>query len=212
MISRPLPPGAGAPPAQDATPGGRRSYALESMSQWLHSQERLQILDFGGINQHNLDYVTGLGHRLYSDDLLLSYECFFTAEERRTQQFDSARMEDFLDQTLDFPDQSADGALLWDTLQFLPGPLGQAVLDRVHRVLAPDSLVLALFHAESAGPEAIQQCCRILDERQLMVAPRGHRRPIVTFTPRGIEKFFRRFQALKFFLTRDNLQEIIARR
>lgn len=212
MSSRPLPPGAGAPPAQDATPGGRRSYALESMSQRLGSQERLQILDFGGINQHNLDYVTGMGHRLYSEDLLRAYDSFFTAEERRAQQFPEPRIEAFLDETLDFPDQSADGALLWDTLQFLPGPLGQAVLDRVHRVLAPDSLVLALFHAESVGTEAIQQCCRILDQRQLKVAPRGNRRPIVTFTARGIEKFFRRFQALKFFLTRDNLQEIIARR
>lgn len=212
MSSRPLPPGAGAPPAQDATPGGRRSYALESMSQWLGSQERLQILDFGGINQHNLDYVTGMGHRLYSEDLLRAYDSFFTAEERRAQQFPQPRIEAFLDETLDFPDQSADGALLWDTLQFLPSPLSQAVLDRVHRVLAPDSLVLALFHAESVGPEAIQQCCRILDQRRLQVAPRGNRRPIVTFTARGIEKFFRRFQALKFFLTRDNLQEIIARR
>lgn len=212
MSSRPLPPGAGAPPAQDATPGGRRSYALESMSQWLGSQERLQILDFGGINQHNLDYVTGLGHRLYSEDLLRAYDSFFTAEERRGQQFPQPRIEAFLDETLDFPDQSADGALLWDTLQFLPGPLGQAVLDRVHRVLAPDSLVLALFHAESVGTEAIQQCCRILDGGHLQVTQRGSRRPIVTFTARGIEKFFRRFQALKFFLTRDNLQEVIARR
>lgn len=212
MSSRPLPPGAGAPPAQDATPGGRRSYALESMSQWLGGQERLQILDLGGLNQQNLDYVTGMGHRLYAEDLLQAYDWFFSPEERQAQQFSEPRIEAFLDETLDFPDQSADGALLWDTLQFLPAPLGHAVLERIHRVLAPDSLVLALFHAESVGPTALQQNCRILDRRQILVAPRGAHRPIVTFNARSIEKFFRRFQALKFFLTRDNLQEVIARR
>ena len=212
MSSRPIPPGAGAPSAQDATPGGRRSYALESMSHWLTSQQHLQILDFGGLNQHNLDYVTGLGHRLYADNLLRAYDSFFTAEERQSQQFASNRLEVFLEDTLDFPDQSVDGALLWDTLQFLPLPLAQAVLDRIHRVLAPDALVLALFHAESVGPAAVQQNCRILDARHIQVAPRSAPRAITSFTPRSIEKFFRRFQALKFFLTRDNLQEIVARR
>ncbi len=185
---------------------------MESMSQWLGGQERLQIIDFGGINQHNLDYVTGLGHRLYAEDLLRAYDSFFSAEERHTQQLSEPRIEAFLDDTLDLPDQSADGALLWDTLQFLPAPLGQAMLDRVHRVLGPDSLVLAMFHAESVGPSARPQSCRILDSGRLQVAPRGERRPIVAFSARAIEKFFRRFQALKFFLTRDNLQEIIARR
>lgn len=212
MSSRPTPPGAGAPPAQNAAPAGRRSYALESFSQWLGSQERLQILDFGGLNQQNLDYITGLGHRLYAERLLDTYDSFFTAAERQAQQFSAHRVEEFLDATLEFPDQSVDGALLWDTLQFLPLSLSQAVLDRLHRVLAPDALLLALFHAESVGPEACQQSCRIMDARHVLIAPRGSRRPLVAFNARSIEKFFRRFQALKFFLTRDNLQEIVARR
>lgn len=212
MSSRPLPPGAGVRPAQDTPPGGMRSHAMESMSQWLASQERLQILDFGGIKQQNLDYVTGFGHRLYAEDLLQSFDSFFTEEERRSQQFSEQRIEAFLNETLDFPDQSADGALLWDSLQFLPAPLGAAVLDRLHRVLAPDALVLALFHTEHVGSSAVQQSVRILDRGYVQLAPRGPRRPIVSFNARSIEKFFRRFQALKFFLTRDNLQEIIARR
>jgi hypothetical protein len=185
---------------------------LESFGQWLSGQERLQIVDLGGLNQQNLDFVTGFGHRLYAENLLDSYDAFFTDAERQSQEFGAARMEQFLDATLDFPDQSVDGALLWDTLQFLPAALAQAMLDRLHRALAPDALLLALFHAESVGPSACQQICRIMDARHVMVGSRGARRTLVAFNARSIEKFFRRFQALKFFLTRDNLQEIVARR
>jgi hypothetical protein len=198
--------------ATDAPPGGRRSYALEGVSQWLTSQERLQIIDLGGINQQNVDYVTGMGHRLYADDLLRAYEAFFEPEEIRAPQLSAQRIEEFLDHCFDLPDQSADGALVWDTLQFLPPALAQAVLDRIHRILAPDSPMLALFHSESALPMAPPQQCRILDQRNIRLAPRGDKRPIVPFNPRAIERFFQRFRTLKFFLTRDNLQEVIARR
>lgn len=212
MSSRPVAPGPAGQLAQDTPPGGRRSYALESMSQWLGGQERLQIIDFGGINQQNVDYVTGMGHRLYSEDLLHSFDQFFGSLTFDAQEFPADRVEAFLEQTLDFPDQSADGALIWDSLQFLPAPLGRAVLDRVHRVLAPDALVLALFHSESSGPVASPQRCRVLDRRHVMLTPRPVRRPMVAFSTRAIERFFQRFQTLKFFLTRDNLQEVIARR
>ncbi len=212
MSSRPQPPGSGAPTGSEVSPGGRRSYALESLSHRLDSLEGLQILDLGGINQSNLDYITGMGHRLYSEDLLRAYDSFFTLEEIQSRRLEDDRIEAFVNETLDFPDQSTDGALLWDTLQFLPPALSQAVLDRVFRILAPDSLVLALFHPETVGPAAAPYQCRILNRGQLLVAPRPARRPIEPFSTRSIERFFRRFQTVKFFLTRENLQEVIARR
>ncbi|MBI4889427.1 MAG: hypothetical protein HY821_02305 [Acidobacteria bacterium] len=182
------------------------------MSQWLGGQERLQIIDFGAANQQNLDYVTGLGHRLYFDDLLRSFEHFFPDTERTPEHLTASRIEEFLASCLDFPDQSVDGALIWDRLQFLPASLGSAVLERLHRVLAPDALLLALFHTDSSAVTAAPQNCRILNQKHVQLTSAASRLPIVQFNTRAIERYFQRFQTLKFFLTRDNLQEVLVRR
>jgi len=212
MSSRPLPPGSGSMNANVTPPVGRRSYALESLSHRLQELDGLQILDMGGINQANLDYVTGMGHRLYAEDLLRAYDSFFTLEEIQARQFSGERVEAFLDETFDFADQTTDGALMWDTLQFLPLSLSQPVLDRIHRILSPDALVMALFHPESTDPAASPYQCRIQDTRHLLVTPRTVRRVIEPFSARSIERLFQRFRTVKFFLTRENLQEVIARR
>ncbi|HEY3444402.1 MAG TPA: class I SAM-dependent methyltransferase [Paludibaculum sp.] len=210
MTSRPLPTGANPPPS-DLPPGARRSHALENLSGYLRAHQGLQVLDFGGINQPNLEFVTGLGHRIYGENLMLAYDYFFSQQEVASRQFAPERIEQFLDRTFDFEDQSCDAALIWDTLQFLPPNIAQAVLGRLYRVLAPDSLLMAFFHPENSGPAA-PHVCRILDNRNLQLTPRPHARTIVPFSTRSIEKFFQQFKSVKFFLTRENLQEVIARR
>jgi hypothetical protein len=211
MSSRPQPP---QPSPRSPAPheGARRSHALTALTRYLESQESLQVIDLGGINQANLDYVTGMGHRLYAEDLLRSYDAFFSEEERVSRQIEPQRIEEFLDQSLDFADQSADAALVWDTLQFLPAPLAQAILDRLYRVMAPDGAVLAFFHPEGGQPLASPHVCRILDGQNMLLTPRPAQRPTEPFNTRSIERFFQRFASVKFFLTRENLQEVIARR
>jgi hypothetical protein len=169
----------------------------------------LQIVDLGGINQANLDYVTGLGHRLYSEDLLRAHDAFFQPGETDPTQ---ARVSAFLDDTLRFPRRVIHGALVWDTLQFLPPGLAGAVLDRLRDALAQGSLLLALFHPENSGPVASPQQCRALDHSHLTVTPRPARRRLEQYNPRSIERLFTGFETVKFFLTRDNLQEVITRR
>ena len=210
MTFRPPPAGANPPPS-DLPPGARRSNALDSMSGYLNSLLQLQVLDFGGINQPNLDFINGLGHRIYGENLMLAFDYFFSQQEVASRQFAPARVEQFLDQTFDFEDQSCDAAFVWDTLQFLPPEVAQRVLARLYRVLAPDALVLAFFHPENSGPVA-PHVCRILNGQYLQMTPKAHVRPIVPFSTRSIEKFFQQFQSVKFFLTRENLQEVIARR
>jgi hypothetical protein len=211
MSSRPQPPQlpsrAPAPPQ-----GARRSHALAALTRYLESQESLQVIDLGGINQANLDYVTGMGHRLYAEDLLRAYDTFFTDEERNSRVLEQPRIEEFLDHVLDFADQTADAALVWDTLQFLPAPLSQAILDRLFRILAPEAAVLAFFHPEGGQPLTSPHVCRILDGQTMTLTPRQVQRPTEPFNTRSIERFFQRFSAVKFFLTRENLQEVIARR
>lgn len=210
MTWRPTPPTTSS--STNAPPGARRSYALESLTNFLRAQEGLQILDLGGLNQANLDFVTGLGHRLYAEDIVKACDMFFTREEFAAKHFDVHRVSEFIDQTFDFPDQSSDGALVWDVLQFLPSPVAQAVLDRLYRILAPDSFLLAFFHPESGGPAAKPHSCRIVDPRHLLFVPSESPRSIALYSTRSIERFFHKFASVKFFLTRENLQEVIVKR
>lgn len=210
MTSRPPPSGMNPPPSE-LPPGARRSHALENISEFLRSYPGLQVYDFGGINQPNLDFVTSLGHRIYGENLMLAFDYFFSQQEVASRQFAPERIEQFLDQTFDFEDQSGDVAFVWDTLQFLPPQIAEGVLVRLHRALVPDALLMAFFHPDNSGPTA-QQTCRILDGRHLQLSPRPHARPIVPFSTRSIENFFQQFQSVKFFLTRENVQEVIAKR
>lgn len=211
MSSRPLPQTTGSGGGSGIPAGARRSYALEHLSEHLSAFEGGQVIDIGGAFQSNIDYVTGMGHRLYADDLLASLDLHFTGEELREGRFPDEKVEAFLDSTFDFPDLSVDGVLAWDRLQFLPLPLGEKVVDRLFRVLVPDGLLLAMFHPDGIS-SACPQLCRVADTRHLGLAPASIRRPVQPFSPRAIERFFHRFQSLKFYLTRENLQEVIIRR
>jgi hypothetical protein len=192
--------------------GARRSHALEHFTAALARPVFLQVLDLGGINQNNLDFVTGQGHRLYSEDLIRAAEAFFPPGTWDQLHPDERKLEEFLQQALPFPNGAAGAALVWDQLQFLPPVLAEAVAARLHRILAPDAPLLALFHADSALTRAAPSSCRILDERTLLLRPRGAPRRAHSFTPRTIERFFAQFHSIKFFMTRDNLQEVIVRR
>jgi hypothetical protein len=198
--------------AAGAPEGARRSHALEGLSAYLHSHPPGQVLDFGGLNQENLDYLTKLGYRLYSEDLLRAFDASFGPEDSDGSQVDILRLTRFLDETIDRPKSSARVALLWDTLQFLPEQAAEAVLDRLHRVLEPEGVLLAYFHADAPGRTPVPHSCRILDDRHLIFRPRAARPAVRGFTPRSIEKCFRNFASVKFYLSRENLQEVLVRR
>lgn len=192
--------------------GARRSHALEHFTASLARSAARQILDLGGMNQDNLDYLTGQGHRLYGVDLIRAAEAAFPPEAWVKTQPEEAAVEEFLRQTLPFPNAAAGAALLWDQIQFLPPPLAEAVAARLHRILAPEAILLAQFHPDSPSHRATPSSCRIIDDRHLLMKPRGAPRLFQPFTPRTIERFFQQFQSIKFFMTRESLQEVIVRR
>jgi len=202
------------PPPRPPAEQPRRSHAFEHLSAWLTSNTGLQVVDFGGVNQSNLDFLTGLGHRLYADDLLRAADHFFAAKtgQKEEERYSAANIEEFLSQTLDFPDQTIDAVLLWDTLQYLNPALALALVERLYRASAPDCRLLAFFQPASPTLSGTPVSCRILDESTLETRPRGTPRKQQTFNNRGIEKLFQRFQSVKFFLTRDHVQEVIVRR
>jgi SAM-dependent methyltransferase len=189
----------------------RNSNGLGQFCSSLEEREGLSVLDLAGLNQQTVSFITNQGHRLYSDDFLLQLDQCFGKGNFYQDQTDPKLMDKFLKATLDFPDQSFDGALVWDVLEYLAPPLLSAVVSKLYRILRPGSCLLAVFHAEER--EAVTAYSyRIFDQRNIQMAVRGERRPAQFFNNRSLERLFQDFDSVKFFLTRDHLREVIVRR
>jgi hypothetical protein len=179
----------------------------------------MAILDFAGASQATVSFVTNYGHRLYSDDFVRQLDRVFGSAGAGANdagffenQANPALVSDFLDLALSFDDSSFDGALVWDSLQFLASPLLQMVVAKLHRVLRPGANLLALFHTDERIENIPTYAYRIHDKRTIQMVSRSQRKPAQAFNNRNLEKLFQDFHSVKFFLTRDRLREVIVRR
>ncbi len=191
----------------------RQSPGLDQFVSSIKDEENLSILDLAGATQANISFLTNLGHRVYSDDIVHALDSAFgVGPDFFTNQSDIERIHQFMTQTLDFPGDSFGGAMVWDTLQFLAPGLLQQTVDQLYHVLRPGSCLLAFFHADEKQSAVPLFSYRIADPRTVLLAPKGKRRDAQCFNNRNIEKLFGRFRSVKFFLTRDHLREVIVTR
>ena len=195
-----------------AAPQSRSSHGLEQFCSSLRDRHGLNILDMSGASQANITFVTELGHKIYSEDLIQGLDDAFGETNFYENQTDPKRIQSFLEQNLAFPNGHFDGALVWDSLQYLAPPLLETVVDRLAAMLKPGSYVLSFFNSDERAATIPLCYYRITDPRNLLLVPRGERRPAQFFNNRGLEKLFQKFDSLKFFLTRDHLREIIVKR
>lgn len=195
-------------PAEQSRP----SNGLDQFFSSIRDRSGLNLLDFAGVNQSNVSYITSMGHRLSSEDFVRSLEKTFGLKDLVENQANPHLMDQFLQENLGFPYDSFDGALVWDALQFLSPHLLQLTVDRLFDTLRPDSYLLAFFHSDEKLKQIPLYNYRILDQKHLQLQPRGWAPCAQAFNNRGIEKVFHRFKSVKFFLTRDNLREVIVKR
>jgi hypothetical protein len=207
-------PGRTAAPAHTA-PGRdeastRASRGLEEFFAHIHGLSGLTLLDLGGATQQNVSFITDLGHRLYSEDFLrILSEA--SGADGIADQANPGRIDYFLRQALDYPDQHFDGVLVWDVLEYLAPALLTAVVERLQRVVRPGSYLLAFFHADDKLEAVPQYAFRIQDVKTLQVLERGSHRPAQLFSNRNVEKLFARSESVKFFLTRGRLREVVVK-
>lgn len=190
----------------------RSSSGLDQFCSLLVERPGLTLLDLAGVSQSTVAFVTNYGHRIYSDDFLLQMDRCFGDGDFYENQSDPEKVDRFLAAALDYPAQHFDGALVWDTLEFLSGPLLETVVKRLSLMLRPGSYMLALFHSEERAETIPTYSYRISDRKTITLGPRGRRRPAQYFNNRSLEKLFQDFESVKFFLTRDHLREVIVRR
>jgi hypothetical protein len=188
----------------------RPSRGLEEFFSCIRDQSGLTILDLGGATQENIDFITNLGHRLYSESFLqILHETF--GADGTAEQSNPGQIDRFLRQTLDYPPGHFDGVLIWDVLEYLAPALLAAVVERLHKIVRPRSYMLAVFHADDKLETVPTYTFRIEDRSALQVAQQGMRRPAQLFNNRGLERLFGGFESVKFFLTRERLRELIVR-
>jgi hypothetical protein len=191
----------------------RQSQGLGEFCAALEERPGLSILDFAPANQSTVTFVTGYGHRIYAEDVLLTIDRIFGDGDINENQADPERVAQFLDETLGFPlHQRFDGVLVWDVLQFLTPAVLQAAVTRLHRALSPGACLLAFFHSDEKVQSVESYSYRIVGPKSLVLSSRGRRRAAQFFNNRGLEKLFQDFHSVKFFLTRDHLREVIVRR
>ena len=188
----------------------RPSRGLEEFFTHIRDTTGLTILDLGGANQQNVSFITGLGHRLYSENFLQILSETFGLEDTADQS-NPGQIEYFLKQTLDYEPGYFDGVLIWDALEYMSPALLNAVVERLHRIVRGKSYMLAFFHADTKLEAVPYYTFRIQEVKTLELTQRGLRRPAQLHNNRSVEKLFGKFESVKFFLTREQLREVIVK-
>jgi hypothetical protein len=188
----------------------RPSRGLEQFFFNLHGEVGLSILDLAGASQQNIDFLTSLGHKIYSANVVHSMEeCF---GDDPSAQSNPGRIEFFLKSNFDYRPETFDGVLMWDSMQYMNQALLNATVARLADIMRPKSYLLAFFSVNDKVQEVASYSFRIQDNKTLLVTERGTRSTGHVFNNRSLEKLFGKFESVKFFLTRDNLREVIVRR
>jgi len=189
----------------------RQSRGLEQFFGSFRNQTGLSILDLGGAHQENINFITSLGHKFFSEDFLRIFQETFG--ENIADQSNPGRIDYFLRRSLEYPDEHFDGVLAWDALEYMEPALLAATADRLLRILKPKGYLLAIFHAAERQQTVPCYGFRIQDLRTLQVSQHGQRAASQQlFNNRGLENLFQKFESVKLFLARDRLREVIARK
>jgi SAM-dependent methyltransferase len=214
-------------PAQAPQRLTRRSSGLAELARLFKSEEPLCILDIGYTSAANIRYLTERGHKIYSEDLLdaSTDPSLVTKDEQGHRILDHKK---FLAENLLYAAAQFDVVLCWNLADYLDESLVKPVVARLWSMAKPGGMLLAFFHTRDAGPDApcyryhivgndVLEMQHIEDRRDLRIGPTGALHTAIeksfrlqrVFNNRHIENLFRDFSSIKFFLTRDNVREVL---
>ncbi len=199
----------------------RRSNGLSELTRALRAEESLHVLDLGPTSAPNITYLTGLGHGIHSEDVLLAScdpSLLLTGSEGQPLM----DIDRFLAENLLYEPATFDAVLFWDTPDYMHADLVKPLVQRIHRILKPKGLLLGYFHTRDAGADAPYHRYHIAghDTLELQRIPPTapgreedrryhHFRLQRVFNNRHIENLFHDYSSIKFFLGRDNIREVL---
>lgn len=186
----------------------RSSSGLKEFSKSIGPESPKVILDLGPTSPTNLMRLTGMGHKVYNEDLLMS-----SIDTRYQLKGADGRLElspvEFFKESLVFEEGALDAVLAWDVPDYLPESLVKPMVDRLHRALKPGGVLLGFFHTREAGPEAPYHRYHITGAETLDVQVMERFKLARVFNNRHIENLFHDFKSVKFFLARDHFREVL---
>ena len=186
----------------------RGSSGLKEFSKHIGPDEPRVILDLGPTSPANLMRLTGMGHKVYNEDLLMASIDPRYLVKREDGKLDLSPQSFFTD-SLVFDEASLDAVLAWDLPDYLPEPLVKPMVDRLHRALKPGGVLLGFFHTREAGSEAPYHRYHITGTETLDVQVVERFKLARVFNNRHIENLFHDFKSVKFFLARDHFREVL---
>src|SRR6202521_6463891 len=205
----------------------RRSSGLGEISRILQSKEPICVLDIGYTSAAHIRYLTERGHKIYSEDLLEASAdpALITKDEQGQTILDSRR---FLADNLVYPAAQFDIVLCWNLADYMHESLVKPVVARLWSTIKPGGMLLAFFHTHEAGPDAPCYRYHIVDNdilemqhlqarKDLRKGPSGGLHTSIeksitlqrVFNNPHVANLFRDFGSIKFFLTRDNIREVL---
>ena len=193
----------------------RHSSGWGKVYERMRSEESLRVLDIGPTSSKNINFITALGHSIYLANLVedaAKNEWTIPEQNGVPAHFDAER---FLSAQLNFSGRGFDIVLFWDTADYLPAELLPGIVDRLHEVMAPGGQMLAMFHSATGhsvgGPQTKADFSRyhLTDRNEIEVQRAGDYPLLNTYTNRQIEKLFESFPGFNFFLSKDNLREVV---
>jgi hypothetical protein len=198
----------------------RHSSGWTQMHKYLKAQESLRILDVGPTSAGNINFVTKLGHSIYManlvDEAAKPEWVAAPAPGDNSPDPDDPNggydIEGFLKQNLDFSGRHFDVVALWDTIDYLPKPFVQPVVDRLSEVMEPGGQLLAFFHSKMIPEESVFSRYHLTDTEQVDLQRVGGHLMLHSYSNRQVEQLFQHYAAHKFFLAKDALREVIVTR
>jgi SAM-dependent methyltransferase len=199
----------------------RRSSAMAEIARILKTEETLCVLDIGATSASNIRFFTERGHRIYSQDLLVASAdpALAISNEQGLPTLDSKK---FLEENLAYPNTHFDLVCCWNLADYMDESLVKPVIGRLWSVMKPGGMLVAFFHTREAGPDAPYYRYHITGndtlEMHALNAKAGTRKDRSShgnfalqrvFNNRHIENLFRDFASIKFFLSRDNVREVL---
>lgn len=193
---------------------------MSELARMFNSEDPLCVLDIGATSASNIRFFTERGHRIYSQDLLeaSSDPELATHDEQGSPTIDSKK---FLDENLAYPNGHFDIVFCWNLADYMDESLVKPVIARLWSVMKPGGMLLAFFHTREAGPDAPYFRYHITGTDVLEVHALNNgtssRRDRSAksfalqrvFNNRHIENLFRDYASIKFFLSRDNIREVL---
>ncbi len=187
----------------------RRSTGFNQFTRSILRPDGQRILDLGSTSSSNINYITGLGHRAYNEDVLMAANAsrlVIPGPEEGTTTVDVDR---FLAEDLQYDPESFDAVLLWDVCDYLPEPLVKPVVERIYQITKPRGALLAFFHTKDAGSEAPFYRFHIKTEDTLELQQGPHFQLQRVFQNRHVENLFHDYTSIKFFLGKESIREVL---